>query len=61
MRGIDCEIAEADFHIHGLATLISVLTHMPRHDPEIVRTLTYSLQLAHDRKDVLVMMKELLR
>lgn len=61
MRGVDCEIEEAEFHIHGLATLISVLTQMPRMDPEIVRTLSYSLQLAHDRKEVLEMMKKLLR
>lgn len=61
MRGIDCEIEEAEFHIEGLATIVSVLTQMPRMDPTIITTLTYSLQLAHDRRDVLKMMKELMR
>lgn len=61
MRGIDGDIEEAKFHAEGLAALISVLSHMPRPDPSILHTLSYALGLAHDRRDVLVMMKELLR
>lgn len=61
MRGIECEIEECEFHIDGLNTIIRVLFQMPRTDPSLIRVLAYCLQLAHDRLDTLVLMKEVAR
>lgn len=61
MRGIDYEIDECEFHIEGLGTIIRVLLQMPRPDPSIIRTMAYALQIAHDRLDTLLLMKQVSR
>ena len=61
MRGIDFDIDECEFHIDGLNTILRVLLQMPRPDPSIITTMAYALQIAHDRLDTLVLMKQVSR
>jgi hypothetical protein len=62
MRGIEHDIEETKFHIEGLTSIIlSITTSGHRIDPSIVTTLNFMLELAHDRLDILVMMKAVLR
>ncbi len=61
MRADDCDIAECEFHIDGLNTVLHVLTQMPRADPCLIRMFGYCLQLAHDRLDTLILMKQVSR
>jgi len=57
MERVDYDIEEAEFHIKGLSSIISVLTSHPRSDINIIRTLAFALQLAVDRRDTLALMK----
>ena len=56
MTGLKAQIDEATFHIEGMrAILIALSYEPPRTDPEILRTLGYSLMAMVERRDILKM------
>lgn len=53
MDRITSLIDEAEFHANGLRTIVSLISIDPRHDSEIVRTLSYALGAVVERRKIL--------